>query len=77
MVSEHVIERNPELLGGTPVFARTRVPVQTLLDYLVAGQSLAEFLDDYPSVEHAQAVAVLEGLTHSLPAEQPEHAARR
>jgi uncharacterized protein (DUF433 family) len=66
MIAEHLIERNPEILGGTPVFARTRVPVQTLLDYLVAGQSLAEFLDDYPSVEHAQAVAVLEGLKTAL-----------
>jgi uncharacterized protein (DUF433 family) len=66
MIAEHVIERNPEILGGTPVFARTRVPAQTLLDYLVAGQSLAEFLDDYPSVERAQAVAVLEGLKKAL-----------
>ena len=66
MIAEHVVERNPEILGGAPVFARTRVPVQTLLDYLVAGQSLAEFLDDYPSVEHAQTVAVLEGLKRSL-----------
>ena len=57
MIAEHIVERNPEILGGTPVFARTRVPVQTLLDYIVAGQSLAEFLDDCPSVERSQAVA--------------------
>lgn len=62
MTIEHVVDHNPEILGGTPVFAGTRVPVQTLLDYLAAGQSLADFIDDYPSVQRAQAVAVLEGL---------------
>jgi uncharacterized protein (DUF433 family) len=47
-------------MGGTPVFRGTRVPVQTLLDYLEAGHSLAEFLDDFPSVTREQAIAVLE-----------------
>ena len=49
-----------EILGGTPVFVGTRVPVKNLLDYLAAGDSLDQFLDDFPSVSREQAVAVLE-----------------
>jgi uncharacterized protein (DUF433 family) len=55
-----LIHRDPDILGGTPVFVGTRVPVQTLLDYLEAGDSLDEFLDHFPSVSREQAVAVLE-----------------
>jgi uncharacterized protein (DUF433 family) len=47
-------------MGGTPVFVGTRVPVQTLLDYLEAGDPLDEFLEDFPSVSRDQVVAVLE-----------------
>ena len=54
------IHSDPEILGGTPVFVGTRVPVQTLLDYLEAGDPLDEFLADFPSVSRDQAVAVLE-----------------
>ncbi len=54
------IHSDPEILGGTPVFVGTRVPVQTLLDYLGAGDPLDEFLDNFPSVSREQAVAVLE-----------------
>jgi uncharacterized protein (DUF433 family) len=54
-----VIQRDPDILGGTPVFVGTRVPVKTFIDYLEAGHPLAEFLDDFPSVSHEQAVAVL------------------
>ena len=54
-----VVHRDPEILGGTPVFVGTRVPAQALTDYLAAGRSLAEFLDDFPSVTRAQAVAAL------------------
>ena len=54
------IHSDPEILGGTPVFVGTRVPVQTLLDYLEAGDPLDEFLEDFPSVTREQAVAVLE-----------------
>ena len=50
---------DPAILGGTPVFAGTRVPAQTLLDYLVAGDGLDEFLDQYPSVSREQALAAL------------------
>jgi len=55
-----LIHRDPDILGGTPVFAGTRVPVQTLLDYLEAGDSLNEFLDHFPSVSREHAVATLE-----------------
>lgn len=54
------IHSDPDILGGTPVFVGTRVPVQTLLDYLEAGDPLDEFLQDFPSVSREQAVAVLE-----------------
>jgi uncharacterized protein (DUF433 family) len=47
-------------MGGTPVFAGTRVPIQTLLDYLEGGHPLDEFLDDFPTVKREQAVALLE-----------------
>lgn len=57
---EQVIHSNPNILGGTPVFVGTRVPVQTLLDYLEGGESLDTFLDHFPSVRRGQAVAVLE-----------------
>jgi uncharacterized protein (DUF433 family) len=54
------IHSDPDILGGTPVFVGTRVPVPTLLDYLEAGDPLDEFLEDFPSVAKEQAVAVLE-----------------
>ena len=57
---ESVVHSDPEILGGTPVFVRTRVPVKNLLDYLAAGDSLDQFLDDFPSVSREQAVGVLE-----------------
>jgi len=55
-----VIERSPNILSGTPVFAGTRVPVKTLIDYLEAGDRLEDFLRDFPTVTHEQAVAALE-----------------
>ena len=56
----NIIISNAGILGGTPVFQGTRVPVQTLLDYLEADDSIETFLDDFPTVTHEQAVAVLE-----------------
>jgi uncharacterized protein (DUF433 family) len=64
-----VVHSDPEIMGGTPVFRGTRVPVQTLLDYLKAGHSLAEFLDDFPSVTREQAIAVLEHAKNLLVAD--------
>ncbi|HEX9670066.1 MAG TPA: DUF433 domain-containing protein [Thermoanaerobaculia bacterium] len=55
-----VIHRDPEILGGVPVFYGTRVPVKNLIDYLEAGDSLEDFLRSFPSVTRAQAVAALE-----------------
>ena len=52
-----VVHYDPDILGGTPVFVGTRVPVRTLLDYLEGGDSLKEFLEDFPSVTRGQAVA--------------------
>ncbi|HYG63788.1 MAG TPA: DUF433 domain-containing protein [Thermoanaerobaculia bacterium] len=54
------VQVDPEVLSGTPVFRGTRVPVQSLFDYLEAGDSLDVFLKQFPSVDRAQAVAVLE-----------------
>ncbi len=56
----NIIVKDPEILGGTPVFRGTRVPFQALLDYLEGGQTLAEFLEDFPTVTREQAVAALE-----------------
>lgn len=59
-----------EILGGTPVFTSTRVPIQTLFDYLEGGDTLEEFLDDYPSVTKIKAVEVLEMAKHTLTTEK-------
>jgi uncharacterized protein (DUF433 family) len=59
-VKSPVVHSDPDILGGTPVFIGTRVPFQTLLDYLEAGDPIDEFLDDFPSVTHEQAVLALE-----------------
>jgi uncharacterized protein (DUF433 family) len=58
--SHQVISISPEVMGGTPVFAGTRVPVQTLLDYLKAGESIDDFLDGFPTVSREQVIALLE-----------------
>ena len=58
--AERVIHTDPEILGGTPVFVGTRVPLQALLDYLEGGHPLADFLDDFPTVSREQAIAALE-----------------
>jgi uncharacterized protein (DUF433 family) len=58
--SESVIMQDPEIRGGEPVFRGTRVPFQTLLDYLEGGETLDEFLEQYPGVSREQAIAALE-----------------
>ena len=55
-----VITRDPEILGGTPVFLGTRVPFQALLDYIEGGETLDEFLDDFPTVTREAAVEAME-----------------
>ena len=55
-----LITSTPEILGGTPVFSGTRVPVQTLIEYLEGGQSIDEFLEGFPTVSREQVIAFLE-----------------
>jgi uncharacterized protein (DUF433 family) len=58
--ADQIIVKDLDILGGTPVFRGTRVPFQSLLDYLEGGQTLSEFLDDFPTVSREAAVAALE-----------------
>ena len=60
MAEEILVQRSKHILGGTPVFSGTRVPVQTLLAYLEEGDTLDEFLDDFPAVSRDHALKVLE-----------------
>jgi uncharacterized protein (DUF433 family) len=60
MPHQSVVVSDPEILGGTPCFSGTRVPVDSLIDYLEAGDSLDEFLDNFPSVSREAAIAALE-----------------
>lgn len=55
-----IISTSPDVMGGTPVFAGTRVPIQTLLDYLKAGESIDDFLEGFPTVTREQVIALLE-----------------
>jgi uncharacterized protein (DUF433 family) len=61
-----VVHSDPEILGGTPVFQGTRVPLRNLIDYLERGHSLDEFLDAFPTVSREQAVAALEAAHEAL-----------
>lgn len=58
--ADNIIVKDPGILSGTPVFRGTRVPLQALLDYLEGGETLDEFLDDFPTVTREAAIAVLE-----------------
>ena len=55
-----IVHTDPEILGGTPVFIGTRVPVQSVFDYLEGGETIDEFLHQFPSVKREQAIAALE-----------------
>jgi uncharacterized protein (DUF433 family) len=59
-MAQQLISCSPDIMGGTPVFYGTRVPVQTLLDYLEAGDTIDEFLNGFPTVKRDQVVAFLE-----------------
>ena len=74
-MNDEPIDRDPDILGGTPVFAHTRVPVRILMEYLEAGDRLDDFLEDFPSVSRDQAVSVLEQARMMLVGEQDEAAA--
>ena len=58
--ASQIVQRSSKVMGGTPIFAGTRVPIQTLLDYLEAGDLLDDFLDEFPTVTREKAVAFLE-----------------
>lgn len=66
MENGSVIHTDPEILGGTPVFAGTRVPFKNLVDYLEGGHPLDDFLDDFPSVSRQHAVAALHEAREAL-----------
>ncbi len=59
-LTPRIVHSDPDILGGTPVFVGTRVPMRTLIDYLEGGDSLEIFLDHFPSVNREQAIAALE-----------------
>ncbi|MFL6211369.1 MAG: DUF433 domain-containing protein [Pyrinomonadaceae bacterium] len=59
-MKEQIISSSPDVLGGTPVFAGTRVPAQTLLDYLKGGETIDDFLEGFPTVSRQQVIALLE-----------------
>ena len=61
-----VTHRHPEILSGIPVFVGTRVPVRSLFDYLERGDTLEEFLHQFPSVKREQAIAVLDAVYESV-----------
>lgn len=61
-----IISSDPEVMGGTPCFAGTRVPVQTLLDYLEAGDSIDDFLEGFPTVKREHVIAFLETATEQM-----------
>jgi uncharacterized protein (DUF433 family) len=69
-----VITKNPEILGGTPVFRGTRVPIQTLFDYLEGGETLKDFLEGFPTVTRESAVAALEEAKDLLLSRPPRDA---
>lgn len=69
MDPRQIVHSDPEIVSGTPVFVGTRVPVKALLDYLEGGETIEEFLDDFPSVSREQVVGFLEEAGRALLAE--------
>ncbi|MBA3715616.1 MAG: DUF433 domain-containing protein [Pyrinomonadaceae bacterium] len=65
-VETQIISRSPDVMSGASVFAGTRVPVETIIDYLAGGHPLDEFLDDFPTVRREQAVELLKRVKQML-----------
>jgi uncharacterized protein (DUF433 family) len=74
MTRKSIVLTDPEIMSGEPCFAGTRVPVRTLLDYLEGGDSLDEFLEDFPTVARRQAIALLELSADAMLATIPQAA---
>ena len=66
MIKNSMVVADPEIMGGEPCFAGTRVPVRALLDYLEGGETLDEFLEQYPTVSRTLAIGFLEQASESL-----------
>ncbi len=71
-MNDEAIERNPRILGGTPVFRGTKVPVRILIEWLEAGERLGDFLEEFPTVSRVQATAALEQAKALLTAKRDE-----
>jgi uncharacterized protein (DUF433 family) len=72
MTKKSIVLTDPEIMSGEPCFAGTRVPVRTLLDYIEGGDSLDEFLEDFPTVARRQAIAFLEQSAKAMLATIPQ-----
>lgn len=66
MEPKQIVHSDPEILGGTPVFVGTRVPVDALIDFLEGGETIEDFLDNYPGVSRGQVFAFLEEASRAL-----------
>ena len=75
-MTDKVIDRRTDILGGTPVFSGTRVPVRILIEYLEAGDRLDDFLESFPTVSRSQVIEVLERAKATLAGSSGEAAAR-
>ena len=75
-MADKIIDRRVDILGGTPVFSGTRVPVRILIEYLEAGDRLDDFLESFPTVSRSQAIEVLERAKATLAGSSGEAAAR-
>ena len=65
-MTQPIVTIDPEVMGGTPVFAGTRVPVRTLVDYLEGGETIDDFLDGFPTVSREQVIAFLEAASRQI-----------
>ena len=68
MDAKQIVHADPEILGGTPIFVGTRVPVHALIDFLEGGDTIEDFLENYPGVSREQVVAFLEEASEALAA---------
>lgn len=65
-MNKQIISASPDVMGGTPVFAGTRVPIQTFIDYIKGGESIDDFLEGFPTVDREQVIAFLEAAQEQM-----------